>query len=119
MGAIRVSEDGAVTVPLVGPIQLAGLRLTGAEEAIRAESVRRGVYRDPHVSVLIKERRANRVTVVGEVEEPSTYELPTASSDLLAALVAAGGFTEDADTVVEIRRPLAPPLRRPALPGKR
>lgn len=102
---LRVSDQGDVTVPLVGAVRLAGYQLTDADSAIRRASVERGVYRDPQVSVLLKSRRTNRVTVMGAVQEPGTYELPAASSDLLAALVAAGGITNEADTIVEIRHP--------------
>jgi polysaccharide export outer membrane protein len=39
------------------------------------------------------------------VEKPGVYELPRGSSALLAALVAAGGLSDEASTDVEIRRP--------------
>lgn len=101
--SLRVAEDGTVNVPLVGRIGVAGLQLTNAERVIHNESVRRGVYRDPQVSVTIESRRSNKVTVLGAVQKQGPYELPSNSSDLLSALVAAGGLSKDADTVVEIR----------------
>ncbi len=102
---VRVAADGQVNIPLVGPVRVAGLMLPEAEEEIRQVSVQREIYRDPHVAVLMKQRRMIRVRVVGAVESPGVYELPAAGSDLLAALVAAGGFNEKAGTVVEIRHP--------------
>jgi protein involved in polysaccharide export with SLBB domain len=42
---------------------------------------------------------------MGAVKAPGTYPLPVADSDLLAALVAAGGLTDKADGAVEIRHP--------------
>jgi polysaccharide export outer membrane protein len=108
---LRVTEQGVVNVPLVGSVPIAGLALTQAEEAIRAESIRRGAYVNPNVSVLLSSKKSNRVTIVGAVEEPGTYEIPASSSDVLAALVQAGGLTEDAGTVVEIRHP--PTTRAP------
>ncbi|MFV1968924.1 MAG: polysaccharide biosynthesis/export family protein [Pirellulaceae bacterium] len=102
----RVAEDGNVTIPLVGPVQVAGLGFTQAEQIIRDESIRRGKFVSPNVSVILDTRRTNRVTVVGAVEEPGTYELPSSNgSDVLNAIVFAKGFAEDAGTIIEIRHP--------------
>jgi polysaccharide export outer membrane protein len=102
---LRVGDDGAANVPLVGKVELAGLELEGAEQAIAAAGVHRGVFRNPHVTVTMKRPRVNKVTVLGAVEKPGVYELPRGSSALLAALVAAGGLSDEASTEVEIRRP--------------
>ena len=102
---IRIGESGAVDVPLVGSVQIAGLGLTQAEQVIRDESIRRGKFVAPNVSLLLEKRRSNRITVVGAVKEPGTYELPTTSSDVLSALVKAKGLTENAGTVIEVRHP--------------
>jgi polysaccharide export outer membrane protein len=102
---IRVGDDGAANIPLVGKVPLAGLELEAAEQAIAAAGIARGVFRNPHVTVTMKRPRVNKVTVIGAVEEPGVYDLPRGSSALLAALVAAGGLSEEAGTDVEIRRP--------------
>ena len=101
---IRVSDQGTVDLPLVGSVPIAGLELDVAEERIREESVRRGIYRAPNVSVTLLKRRISHVTVVGAVEHPGVKELPASDCDLFAALVAAGGLADDASTLVEIRR---------------
>ncbi|MCH5375674.1 MAG: polysaccharide export protein [Planctomycetes bacterium] len=100
---LRVADSGEINIPLVGPVRVAGLMLTDAEQAIRHESVARRIYRDPNVAVLLKQRKTIRVTVVGAVTKAGTYELPAAGGDLLAALIAAGGLKETASTIVEIR----------------
>lgn len=102
---LRVDESGMVNVPLVGNVKIGGMELTAAEAAIHEASVAREIYRNPQVSVAIQKRRSNQVTVVGAVNREGTYELPSNQSDLLAALVAAGGLSDDADTVIEIRSP--------------
>ena len=104
---LRVADDGQINLPLVGPVRVAGLTLTEAEQEIRRLSVQREIYREPHVVVLMKQRRMIRVRVVGAVESPGVYDVPAAGSDLLAALVAAGGLSEKAGTWVEIRHPNA------------
>ncbi len=100
---LRVSENGEVDVPLVGAVRVAGQLVTDIEQAIRHQSITRQVYRDPLVSVLLKDRKTNQVSVIGAVEKPGSYALPVAGSDLLSALIAAGGLAEDASTIVEIR----------------
>ena len=103
---LRVSEiDGQINVPLVGSVSVAGLQLTEAELLVRDESVRREVYRRPHVALAFQSRKSNRVIVIGAVADPGVKELPVAASQLVDALVAAGGLVDDASTVVEVRYP--------------
>jgi polysaccharide biosynthesis/export protein len=101
---VRVADDGTIVVPLVGKVAVAGLEVEEAEQLISSESITRGVFRNPCITVTMKECRTNKITVVGAVEEPGTIELPRANSSLLNALVAAGGLRKDADTEIEIRR---------------
>lgn len=101
---VRVNEQGVGDVPFVGPVPLAGLELQAAEQAIRAASVQRGVYHNPHVTVTMRRQRVNQVTVIGAVNEPGVYALPRGRSGLLQALVAAKGLSDEAGTDVEIRR---------------
>lgn len=101
----RLAEDGSANIPLVGPVMLAGLTLTDAELAVRNESIQRGKFINPNVTVQIDTRRSYTVTVVGAVQEPGTYKIPVTSCHVLAALSQAKGLTQDADTVIEIRHP--------------
>ncbi len=102
---VRVNDEGIATLPEIGPIALAGLEMEAAEAAIVLACVERQLYRRPNVTVTMKLQRVNRVTVFGAVKNPKVYELPRGSSDLLAAIVAAGGLEKDAGTIVEIRSP--------------
>jgi polysaccharide export outer membrane protein len=103
--SLRVADSGAIQVPLVGDIDVAGLSLTDAEQWIRQVSVERQIYRQPHVSVQMKRRKTIEVRVIGAVKLPGVYHLPAAGSDLLSALVAAGGMTDEAGMIIEIRHP--------------
>lgn len=101
----RVGDDGTINVPLVGAVRVAGLEVTQAEQVIGAESIRRGQYVSPNVTLTLVKRRSNQVAVLGAVANPNTYELPATSSDLLTAIIQAGGLTEEAGTIIEIRHP--------------
>ena len=105
---LRVAEDGSVNVPLVGPVSIAGMELTEAERFVHDESIRRNVYLDPQISLVIRNRRSHGVTVVGAVEKPGLQAIPVPNNNLFAAIVAAGGLTKDASTIIEIRNPPQP-----------
>ena len=110
---VRVNDDGAVWVPEVGEIRVAGLEPGGAEQAIAMACIERGQFVRPAVNVTMNHQRVNRITMVGGVEKQGIIELPRGDSYLLPAIVAAGGLAEDAGTNVEIRQPA--PVDRMAL----
>ncbi|MEQ8211461.1 MAG: polysaccharide biosynthesis/export family protein [Lacipirellulaceae bacterium] len=98
----RVDDSGNVDVPLVGPVQVAGLEPPAASQVVSSAAVERGIYRQPHISVEMKTKAVNKITVIGAIKKSGLHELPRDSSDLLAALTAAGGLAEDASTMVDI-----------------
>ncbi|MEO1996063.1 MAG: SLBB domain-containing protein, partial [Planctomycetaceae bacterium] len=89
----------------IGNVQVVGLELQAAEAAIVAACIYRKLFTSPHVTATMKQRRVNRVTVVGAVETPGTFELPRNVSNLLSAVVAAEGLAEDAGEHVYLRVP--------------
>ena len=90
----RVGARGAVTLSLLGPVQVMGL--TTAEAEKRIEDLYRAKYlHDPHVSIYIKEQQGQKVTLVGSVKKPGTYDYP-ARRRLLDALALAEGFDDKA-----------------------
>ena len=105
---VRINDDGIANLPELGPIRLAGMEMEAAEAAIVAMCIENKLYVRPNVTVTMKRQRMNRVMVVGAVKSPDVYELPRGRSDLLAAIVAAGGLEKDAGTKVEIRNPRRP-----------
>lgn len=86
-----VRPDGRVSLPLVGSIAASGLsveRLTGLLTKAYA-----GYIVDPQVTVIIKEFRKIRLSVLGQVARPGTYEL-NPGARILDLLSFAGGVTE-------------------------
>ena len=103
--SVRIEEDGQASIPQVGRIQLAGMKMEAAEAAIIYECVDRGLYRSPNVTVTMKSQRTNRIMVAGAVKKPSVYDLPRGQCDLLTALSRAEGLDPSAGTQVVIRNP--------------
>ncbi|MCA9083071.1 MAG: polysaccharide biosynthesis/export family protein [Planctomycetaceae bacterium] len=103
---VRVSDDGTASVPDIGSVVLSGVEPHAAESLIRMEAIRKGLYRNPTVTVSVAHKKMNRVRVLGAVKEAGTYELTPNASDVVSAIAAAGGLSEDAGENVEIRNPL-------------
>jgi protein involved in polysaccharide export with SLBB domain len=83
-----IDRNGALTIPKVGPVQLAGVRAGQAEGLIRAAIGR--VYKDFELSVTFGQLRTITVYVVGQAKRPGTYNLSSLST-LVTALFASGG----------------------------
>lgn len=102
--AARVAENGTVQIPVVGTVMVGGLDAYQAGHNIELAAIERGMYRHPMVTVNFKSKAVNHITVLGAVNEPGAHELPRGGSDLVSALAAAGGLTDEAGTEVEIIR---------------
>ena len=100
---VRVADDGTVVIPLVGCVNIGGMEVEEAERTINSLSITRGVFRNPCITVTMRQCRTSKVTVAGAVNNPGAYDLPRGSSSLMAALIAAGGLSKEAGTEVEIR----------------
>jgi polysaccharide export outer membrane protein len=116
--AARVANDGTISLPLIGVLNIAGIEPQGAESLIRSEAIRRELYHNPSVTVTVTHQRMNRVRVLGAVKAPGVYELPPNASDVVSAIAAAQGLEKDAGQKVEVRNPYrATPMDRPAVAG--
>ena len=89
-----IDLDGNILVPLLGKLQIAGLTLEAAQEKIR-QGLNRFVV-DPQLNMTLTGLRPAQITVTGEVLRPGYYGLAP-GSQLLSALLAAGGATTSAD----------------------
>lgn len=87
---VRVNAAGAISLPLVGSIGVAGLTSHEVETRI-ADRYREKYLQNPQVSVFIKEFTTERLTVEGAVAKPGIFPL-TGQITLLRALALAGGF---------------------------
>ena len=99
---VRLSSRGEVSLPLLGDIALQGMTASDAEQMIE-NKYKETYLKDPHVNIFVKEHYSQRVTVVGEVQNPGTYDYPS-RQNLLDAIALAGGLTEKAGRLVQVRR---------------
>ncbi|MBD3869052.1 MAG: polysaccharide biosynthesis/export family protein, partial [Acidobacteria bacterium] len=71
---VRVADDGSITMPLLGRMQIAGLTKTELQIHI-ARLLGESYVRDPQVTVFIKEYESRKVAVSGAVKKPGSYEM--------------------------------------------
>ena len=97
----RVTADGFVDLPVAGPIHLAGLTPVQAGSAVEQRLREAKLMNDPHATVMVTEYATQGVTILGEVRNPGTYQLPGQHS-LYGALSAAGGTTRDRGATITL-----------------
>lgn len=89
---LDVSPDGKINIPGVGVLSVAGKTIETATAAIRAKLIANN-YQIGHgatLQVSLGNIRSIKVILVGEVERPGTYTLPSLAT-AFNALYAAGG----------------------------
>jgi polysaccharide biosynthesis/export protein len=98
----RVTEAGAIDLPLLGQITVAGKSATEVrtqlEELLRAKYVNRA-----NVSVVVKEFANKPVSVVGAVTKPGSLNI-SGTWSLLQAISAAGGLDQTAGRRIYVLR---------------
>lgn len=110
----RVSESGLISYPLIGSVRLGGLTVSQAEAAL-ADALRKGDFiKNPQVTVMVTQVRANQVNVLGQVGKPGRVPLDVAGMRLTDVLALAGGVTTTAgaDTVVVTGQRNGQPFRK-------
>jgi len=97
---LKVSPEGTILIPNLGPVSVSGLTIEAAESRIRQELGRIMATLsgdtdggNTFVSVSLSQIRSIKVNIVGEVVAPGTYTLPSFAT-LFNALYAAGGVNE-------------------------
>ena len=93
----RVSENGSITYPLIGAVDLGGLSIAAAEKKIADALQKGGFIRQPQVNIVLTQIRGNQVSVLGQVNRPGRFPLETANTHLSDMLAIAGGTTQGGD----------------------
>lgn len=98
---LTVGRDGSVSIPEIGPLQVAGLSFAQTKRLIEDHA---GQITGVKVDVTMGKLKTIQVFVVGEVEQPGAYTV-SALSHVSNALSAAGGITKIGSLrKVELRR---------------
>jgi protein involved in polysaccharide export with SLBB domain len=90
---LKVSPEGHVRIPNLGPLQVLGLTVDQAQQKIRNQLVKlypRIASGETSVSVNLGSIRNIKVIILGEVNLPGTYSLPSLAT-VFNALYSSGG----------------------------
>lgn len=98
--AVRVSQQGMVSLPLIGDMKVAGLTPSGLERELKNQYDK--YIHSPQVGVLVSEYR-QRVSVIGAAVRPGVFDL-TGPKTVIDLLALAGGVTDKAGTQVHVYR---------------
>jgi polysaccharide export outer membrane protein len=93
-GRVRVLPDGVIQVPLLGPVEAAGLTVKQLREKL-AKGLQRFIAQNdemPTLTVSVDEYQGYAVSVLGEVSQPGHYQ-PGHYVTVLEALALAHGLT--------------------------
>jgi polysaccharide export outer membrane protein len=91
---VPVRPDGRISLPLVNDVTAAGLTPAALRDAIAAKLT--AFMAEPVVSVIVREVRSFKVSVIGQVKNPGRVDI-TGPMTLLDSIAQAGGFTEFAN----------------------
>lgn len=105
----RVSEDGVISLPVVGEMTVLDLTIEDVQAKIESRLRDWQIIPNPRVSVVVQQFRSKRVAVVGSVMDPGTYTLRRNVTTLLDILSLAGGPDARAGQVAYVILDIRPP----------
>ena len=100
----RVSEEGKISLPYLGELQVEGMTKSDLEKRL-VQLLGEKYLENPQVSVVIVEYQSRRVFLIGAVAKPGPYEL-MGRLTLLKLISQAGGLTADAGSEIVVMRQL-------------
>jgi polysaccharide export outer membrane protein len=92
---VPVRPDGKISLPLGGEFQAAGLTASQLEDAMKGKL--QTLVQNPQITVILKEVRSHKFSIMGEVNRPGTYPL-SGKTTVLEAIATAGGLRDFAKT---------------------
>lgn len=94
----KIARDGRVQLPLLGEVAVAGKTVREAQDYIKS-LLNADYLVDPQVYLNIASYTQRKITLIGQVVRPGSYELQgNESLGILEAIGMAGGFTRIADS---------------------
>lgn len=94
----KIARDGRVQLPLLGEVAVAGMTVREAQDHIK-KLLNADYLVDPQVYLNIASYTQRKITLIGQVVRPGSYELQgNESLGILEAIGMAGGFTRIADS---------------------
>ncbi|MFO1205511.1 MAG: polysaccharide export protein EpsE [Burkholderiales bacterium] len=101
----RVSEEGKITFPLIGQVEIGGVTPAAAEARIAGRLNSGGFVLNPQVNMVVTQFRSRMVSVLGQVGKPGRYPIEERSANVSDMLATAGGvLPTGGDEVIVVRK---------------
>jgi len=97
----RVAENGRISYPLVGDVDVGGLEPAAAERKIANLLSARGFVKQAQVNLLVSTMQSQQISVLGNVLRPGRYPMEGRRS-VLDVLALAGGITLDGGDIATV-----------------
>ena len=98
----RVSSRGYISLPILDQVEVLDFTAAEAEEKIE-QLLKEKYLKDPHVSVFVKEKISDQVTLGGAFTTPGNYDY-VSGRRLLDIIAVAQGVTADAAAIAYLSR---------------
>lgn len=105
---LQVRTSGYETLPVLGPVKVAGLTPRELELSIKEKLREARILDDADVQVSVLRSEAMQFTVVGQVRQPGNFPLPRPDYRLSNLLGAVGGLPDQAEKLIVIREGARP-----------
>lgn len=100
---VRLSNTGDILLPHLGQVAAAG-KTTSELAADLTALMKDTLFRDPTVSVTVKEYKSSPILLIGAVQTPGVYQKVTSDYKLIDLLSEAGGVMDSAGDTIKIQR---------------
>ncbi len=97
-----IDRNGAINIPKVGVLQVAGLKASQIEGFVKTAMQR--LFKDFELNVSFGRLRSIKVLIVGHVEKPGNYTVSALSTALSALFEAGGPSSVGSMRKIEVRR---------------
>ncbi len=113
---VRVGHSGTETIPMVGPVPMAGLTPRQLELEIKRRLREGGLIENADVQVTVSQSQYAQYSIVGSVGRAGVYPIPQPEYRLLTALAAAGGIPFEIQKIYVFQQGRPPVASPPSTP---
>lgn len=98
----RISENGAINVPLIGSVVVGGLSVPQAQALVEKMLRDGGFVLKPQATIQTLQIRSIQISILGQVGKPGRYPIEVVSSKVSEMIAAAGGVLPGGADVVTL-----------------
>jgi polysaccharide export outer membrane protein len=99
---VRVSDQGDIPVPALGPVHVQGLTASAIAALIRDKLISEKILTNPNVNVLVQEINSNVVLIMGSVSRAGEIPLDRPGLTIATVLARAGANFGTGDAIVTV-----------------